>query len=85
MALPASGPISMSMINTELGRASNATNTSLAGGSTPTATSLFGIGGVSGSLNQTAPHQISEWYSYERGFAATIYAKLNSGIGDVVC
>jgi hypothetical protein len=84
MALPASGQISMSNINTELGRASNTANTSLAGGSTPTATSLFGIGGASGSLNQTAPHAISEWYSYEKGFAATVYAKLNTGTGDVV-
>jgi hypothetical protein len=64
MALPASGPISMSMINTELGRASNTTNTSLAGGSTPAVGSLFSLGDVSGSINQTAPHQMSEWYNY---------------------
>ena len=64
MPLPASGPISMSMINTELGRASNTANTSLAGGSIPAVGSLFSLGNVSGSINQTAPHQMSEWYSY---------------------
>lgn len=83
MPIPASGPISMSMINTELGRASNTSNTSLAGGSTPTVGSLFGIGGVSGSLDQTAPHFISEWRSYEKGFAVTVFAKINSGTGNI--
>ena len=64
MPIPASGPISMSMINTELGRASNTANTSLAGGSTPAVGSLLFLGDFSGSINQTAPHQMSEWYSY---------------------
>ena len=63
-SLPSTGPISMSMINTVLGRTSNTANSLLAGGSTPTVGSLFYIGAQLGSLNQTAPHSISEWYGY---------------------
>lgn len=62
--LPSTGPISMSMINTVLSRTPNTTNSQLAGGSTPTVGSLFYIGNQLGSLNQTAPHAISEWYGY---------------------
>lgn len=62
--LPSSGPISMSMINTVLSRTFNTANSQLAGGSTPTVGSLFYIGNQSGSINQTAPHAISEWYGY---------------------
>ena len=64
MAIPASGPISMSMFNTELGRTSTTANSKLAGGSTVTSDSLFGLAAASGSINTTAPHQMSEWYSY---------------------
>ena len=63
-SLPSTGPISMSMINTVLSRTLNTANSLLAGGSTPTVGSLFYIGAQSGSLNQTAPHAISEWYGY---------------------
>lgn len=63
-SLPSTGPISMSMINTVLSRTSNTANSQLAGGSTPTVGSLFYIGNQSGSINQTAPHAISEWYGY---------------------
>lgn len=65
MSIPCpSGPISMSMINTALGRTSNTANTSLAGGTTPAVGSQFWLGGQSGSLNQTAPHAMSEWFCY---------------------
>jgi hypothetical protein len=67
MAIPGSGAISMSMFNTELGRASNTANSSLAGGTTPAVGSLFWLGGQSGSLNQTSPHAMSEWYGYVAG------------------
>jgi len=67
MAIPGSGAISMSMFNTELGRASNQANSSLAGGSTPAVGSLFWLANQSGSLNQTAPHAMSEWYGYSPG------------------
>jgi hypothetical protein len=64
MAIPASGPVSMSMLNVELGRSFNTANSALAGSSTPSIGSLFYLGAQSGSLNQTAPHAISEWYGY---------------------
>jgi hypothetical protein len=71
MPIPGSGPISMSMLNVEVGKALNAANTLLAGGSVPTVGSLFYLGGQSGSLNQTAPHNISEWYGYTAGTTTT--------------
>ena len=62
MPLPSSGQISMGDINVELGRGRTTANTSLAGGSTPAAGSLFGLAGS--SVNKTAPHRISEFYGY---------------------
>jgi hypothetical protein len=62
MPLPSSGPISMGDINVELGRSRTTANTALAGGSTPSAGSLFGLAGS--SVNKTAPHRISEFYGY---------------------
>lgn len=82
MAIPGSGAISMSMFNTELGRASNTANSSLAGGTTPAVGSLFWLGGQSGSLNQTAPHAMSEWYGYTATQTDTIagsFTVTNSG------
>jgi hypothetical protein len=64
MAIPASGPISMSMFNTELGRASTASDSRLANGSTPASPGLFWLANESGSLSQFAPHGMGEWYSY---------------------
>ena len=72
MAIPGSGAISMSMFNTELGRASNTSDSSLAGGSTPAVGSLFWLANQSGSLDQTAPHAMSEWYGYTAA-GTTIY------------
>lgn len=63
MPLPSSGQISVSAINEELGRASNTANSNFAGGTTPQSGSLFKLG-EAGCLNQTAPHKMSEWYSY---------------------
>lgn len=81
MAIPGSGAISMSMFNTELGRASNTANSSLAGGSTPAVGSLFWLANQSGSLNQTAPHAMSEWYGYTASpsYTVSLYGKLDSG------
>lgn len=62
MGLPYSGPISMGSINTELQRAANTPNTSLAGGVTPTSNSQFGL--ASSVVNKVAPHRISEFYGY---------------------
>jgi hypothetical protein len=63
MPLPSSGQISVSDINTELGRTSNTANSNFAGGSTPQSGSLFKLG-EAGGINQTAPHAMSEWYNY---------------------
>ena len=62
MPLPSSGQISMGDINVELGRSRTTANTSLAGGSTPTAGSLFGL--ATSAVNKVAPHKISEFYGY---------------------
>jgi len=76
MAIPGSGAISMSMFNTELGRASNTANSSLAGGTTPAVGSQFWLGGQSGSLNQTSPHAMSEWYNYTSTRVVNLYARV---------
>jgi len=64
MAIPASGPLSVSAFNTELGRSSTSGNSELSGGSTPAVGSLVYIAGQQGTLNQAAPHSFSEWYGY---------------------
>jgi len=88
MAIPGSGAISMSMFNTELGRTSNTANSSLAGGTTPAVGSLFWLANQSGSLNQTAPHAMSEWYNYSTGVIVYItlcdYASADSSGGVTV-
>ena len=63
MPLPSSGTISISDINTELGRTSNTANSNFAGGTTPQTGSLFKLG-ETGCINQTASHKMSEWYGY---------------------
>ena len=62
MALPSSGQISMGDINVELDRTRTTTGTELAGDSTPTSGSLFGI--ATSSVNKIAPHKISEFHGY---------------------
>lgn len=63
MALPSSGQISMSDINTELGDTNPSSSTiQLAGGSTPISSSLFGF--ATSAVNKTAPHKMSEFHGY---------------------
>jgi hypothetical protein len=78
MPLPSSGQISVSDINTELGRASNTANSNFAGGTTPQSGSLFKLG-EAGGINQTAPHAMSEWYSYDHGLGLSSALATKSG------
>lgn len=66
MAIGVSGPISMSMLNKEVGRSISLANTTLAGSDAPAVGSLFYLGNqaTSGTIDQNAPHAISEWYGY---------------------
>lgn len=67
MALPASGALAASAINTELGRSSTA-EISLA---TAAAGTYATINTASGSYpNNTTPHSMSEWYSYDHSAGA---------------
>tara|TARA_B110000285_G_scaffold202825_1_gene238431 strand:- start:1348 stop:1794 length:447 start_codon:yes stop_codon:yes gene_type:complete len=64
MALAASGQISISQINTELGRTSTTTNTSLAQCSDGTNGTINTANATANRPNTTAPHSMSEFYSY---------------------
>ena len=85
MALPSSGPLAMSAINVELGRSATTADTSLAGGSTPTAGSLFGL--ANSTVNKVAPHSISEFYGYSNSttnYTLTIYGRNAGGtVGNI--
>jgi len=80
MALPDSGQISLSQVNTEFGRASNSTH------------SLdTGISGGYGTVNTNSPHypnatnpdSISEWYGYNHSTLATgVYGNAENGQGN---
>lgn len=71
MAIPVSGPLSISQFNTELGRTSTQANSQLAGASTPQVGSLVYIAGQLGALNQVAPFSFSDWYGYTQGGTST--------------
>lgn len=77
MSLPASGPISMSMVNTEAVRDSNTADTQIAGGSTPAVGSLVKLYEFSG-VDQTAPHALSEFYNATYTLSIGIYARLGN-------
>lgn len=74
MPLPSSGEIKVSQINAELGRISSTANSNLAGGTTPQTGSLFKLG-QAGGVNQTAPHALSEWYSYGLGLSDCLFTR----------
>lgn len=80
MAIPVSGPLSISAFNTELGRTSTTANSALAGASTPAVGSLVYIAGQQGTLNQAAPHSFSEWYGYTAGGTTTTTTTVAPGI-----
>ena len=64
MALAASGQISISQINTELGRTSTTANTSLTQCSDGTNGTINTANATADRPNTTAPHSMSEFYSY---------------------
>jgi hypothetical protein len=71
MAIPVSGPLSISQFNTELGRTSTTANSQLAGAVTPQVGSLVYIAGQLGTLNQVAPFLFSDWYGYTQSGGGT--------------
>ena len=80
MALPSSpNQISMGDINVELGRTRTTSNTSLAGGNTPTSTSLFGL--ATSSVNKVAPHAISEFHGYTHFNGKIQFINVSDGSG----
>lgn len=70
MALAASGQISISQINTELGRTSTTANTSLTQCSDGTNGKINTANATADRPNTTAPHSMSEFYSYNHTLAS---------------
>ena len=88
MSIPGSGPISMSMFNTELGRTAAVANTLLANGDTPGVGSIFYLANLSGSVppNQSSPHAFSEMYGYTANLTTRVYTvELQAPGGAGVC
>jgi hypothetical protein len=84
MSIPASGPISMSMFNTELGRTAAVANTRFANGTVAGVGSIIYLAGESGSNppDQNAPHAFSEMYGYTADLTTRVYVielQTNSG------
>lgn len=65
MTLPASGEVSMSMINTEFGRTSNTANTTLASASIGSYGTINTGNASANRPDGSAPHAMSEFYSYD--------------------
>jgi hypothetical protein len=74
MALASSGTISVSQINTELGRTSTSSNTSLTSLNTGAHVSLNS--NSTSKPNSSTPHQMSEWYSYNHSASGTSYTSI---------
>ena len=74
MALASSGTISVSQINTELGRTSTSSNTSLTSLNTGAHVSINS--NSTSKPNSSTPHQMSEWYSYNHSTSGTSYTSI---------
>lgn len=70
MTLPASGQISISDINTEVGRSSTAANTSLSSLSDGTYVTINTANDAADRPDGATPHNMSEWYSYNHSAVA---------------
>jgi hypothetical protein len=72
MALTSSGQIKMSEINTELGRTSTTANTSLEDQSDGTYATINTANASADRPNGSAPHAMTEFYSYNHSAATTV-------------
>ena len=72
MTLPASGEVSMSMLNTEFGRTSNTANTSLEDLSDGTVATINTLNLVANRPDGSAPHAMTEFYSYDHDTVTTV-------------
>ena len=76
MTLPASGQISISDINTEVGRSSTAANTSLSSLSDGTYVTINTNNDAADRPDGATPHNMSEWYSYNHSAAGTSWSSV---------
>tara|TARA_B100000497_G_scaffold126421_1_gene165263 strand:- start:27 stop:476 length:450 start_codon:yes stop_codon:yes gene_type:complete len=74
MALASSGTIKFSEINTELGRTSTSSNTSLTSLNTGAHVSINS--NSTSKPNSSTPHQMSEWYSYNHSAGGATYTSI---------
>jgi len=74
MTLPASGEVSMSMINTEFGRTSNTANTSLSDLSDGTVATINTANASADRPDGSTPHNMSEFYSYDHDLSSTSFS-----------
>ena len=82
MTLPAaSAAISMSMLNTEFGRTSNTTNTSLEDLSDGTVATINTANDSADRPDGSAPHAMTEFYSYDHDLASTSWSTSNTNLG----
>ena len=74
MTLPASGEVSMSMLNTEFGRTSNTANTSLSDLSDGTVATINTANASADRPDGSTPHAMSEFYSYNHSLVSTSFS-----------
>lgn len=78
MALPASGEISLNDINVETGRTGTTANTSLKNMSDGTTITINTANASADRPDGSAPHAISEFYSYDHDLASTSWSNVSA-------